>query len=203
MILGGKVCSIYIYIYVHTHLSLSLSIYIYIYLCLYLCLCLCLYLYLYLFIYIYIYISLSLSLYIYIHARHIFALMLLGQPIATLLSFRSKGGHVGPASKCQSGYRSRQLHPRWWVRSIGGIMWHQFFADGQTQSCQQENQVKSSFPIFVGEKVPPLNSMVHQWFINGLSMLIIKLLNMQVPIDVLFPLVGWLIEGFVYPFNNR
>ena len=23
------------------------------------------------------------------------------------------------------------------------------------------------------------------------------------PIDVLFPLVGWLIEGFVYPFNNR
>ena len=22
-------------------------------------------------------------------------------------------------------------------------------------------------------------------------------------IDVLFPLVGWLIEGFVYPFNNR
>ena len=24
-----------------------------------------------------------------------------------------------------------------------------------------------------------------------------------VAIDVLFPLVGWLIEGFVYPFNNR
>lgn len=38
---------------------------------------------------------------------------------------------------------------------------------GQTQSCQQENQVKSPFPIFVGEKVPPLNSMVHQWFINA------------------------------------
>ena len=23
------------------------------------------------------------------------------------------------------------------------------------------------------------------------------------PIDVLFSLVGWLIDGFVYPFNNR
>ena len=22
-------------------------------------------------------------------------------------------------------------------------------------------------------------------------------------IDVLFPLVGWLVKGFVYPFNNR
>ena len=25
----------------------------------------------------------------------------------------------------------------------------------------------------------------------------------RLTIDVLFPLVGWLIEGFVYPFNNR
>ena len=29
------------------------------------------------------------------------------------------------------------------------------------------------------------------------------LLNHFWPIDVLFPLVGWWIEGFVYPFNNR
>ena len=87
-------CVLNLHTYIYIHISLSL----YIYLCLYLCLCLYLYLYLYIHTHTHIYISLSL----YIYTRHIFALMLLGQPIAPLLSFRSKGGHVGSASKCQA-----------------------------------------------------------------------------------------------------
>ena len=97
--------SISIYIYTHTYIYIYLSLSIYIYLSLYIYISLSLYiyaislsiylyLYLYLYIYIHTYIYISLSIYIYIslslyiYIRHIFALMLLGQPIAPLLSFR-------------------------------------------------------------------------------------------------------------------